>query len=239
MGLSLSLLLSAWNGTLRYMFSGLKDTIETVIARSPSFKKEDSEIVNKGLDKLVIERSMSFQNWESMEVNLEPSDSSKNAVPDSEKSDSISSIGKNCEKMKIKKPTILLPKPVILFSPKPVCQLDAAATKLQKVYKSYRTRRNLADCAVVVEELWYVYILSQFLSFLEFSTFVSEINSNCHRWKALDFAALKQSSVSFFNIEKPETAVSRWSRARTRAARVLSYYLTNLGKKKVLLETLH
>lgn len=40
------------------------------------------------------------------------------------------------------------------------------------------------------------------------------------RWKALDFAALKRSSVSFFNVEKPETAVSRWARARTRAAKV-------------------
>lgn len=41
------------------------------------------------------------------------------------------------------------------------------------------------------------------------------------RWKLLDFAVLKCSSVSFFEIEKPETAVSRWSRARTRAAKVL------------------
>ncbi|KAJ0964580.1 hypothetical protein J5N97_025718 [Dioscorea zingiberensis] len=80
-----------------------------------------------------------------------------------------------------------------LFSPRPISELDAAAVMLQKVYKSYRTRRNLADCAVVVEELW---------------------------WKALDFASLKHSSISFFNVEKPETAISRWARARTRAAKV-------------------
>ncbi|KAK9692425.1 hypothetical protein RND81_09G263400 [Saponaria officinalis] len=68
-----------------------------------------------------------------------------------------------------------------------------AALKLQKVYKSFRTRRKLADCAVLVEQSW---------------------------WKLLDFAELKHSSISFFDIQHHETAISRWSRAKTRAAKV-------------------
>ncbi|XP_009798415.1 IQ domain-containing protein IQM6-like [Nicotiana sylvestris] len=70
---------------------------------------------------------------------------------------------------------------------------DRAALKLQKTYKSFRTRRQLADCAVLVEQRW---------------------------WKLLDTVELKHSSISFFDIEKPQTAVSRWSRALTRAAKV-------------------
>ena len=30
-----------------------------------------------------------------------------------------------------------------------------AALKLQKVYKSFRTRRKLADCAILIEQSWY------------------------------------------------------------------------------------
>ncbi|PSS21104.1 IQ domain-containing protein [Actinidia chinensis var. chinensis] len=68
-----------------------------------------------------------------------------------------------------------------------------AAVKLQKVYKSFRTRRQVADCAVLVEQRWR---------------------------KVLDFTELNRISISFFDFEKPETVASRWSRARTRAAKV-------------------
>uniref|UniRef100_A0A7N0U8K3 Uncharacterized protein n=2 Tax=Kalanchoe fedtschenkoi TaxID=63787 RepID=A0A7N0U8K3_KALFE len=101
---------------------------------------------------------------------------------------------KICEGIQIpKSSSVMLAQPVGVMSPRPEEELDAAATKVQKFYRSYRTRRNLADCAVVIQELW---------------------------WKALDSASLKQSSVTYFDIEKQETAGSRWSRAKTRAAKV-------------------
>lgn len=69
----------------------------------------------------------------------------------------------------------------------------AAAVKLQKVYRSYRTRRRLADSAVVAEELW---------------------------WKAIDYARLNHSTASFYDFSKPETVTSRWTRISLNASKV-------------------
>ncbi|KAM0011831.1 putative IQ domain-containing protein IQM [Helianthus debilis subsp. tardiflorus] len=88
-------------------------------------------------------------------------------------------------------------------------QEHEAAIKLQKVYKSFRTRRKLADCAVQIEQ---------------------------SLWKLIDFAELKQSSISFFNLEKQETAFSRWSRARTRAAKVGKGLSKNSKAQKLALQ---
>jgi hypothetical protein len=48
---------------------------------------------------------------------------------------------------------------------------QAAALRLQKVYKSFRTRRQLADCAVLVEQRWYCHVLC--------------CCSDCHGWGTL------------------------------------------------------
>ncbi|KAI5445507.1 IQ domain-containing protein IQM4 [Lathyrus oleraceus] len=172
MGLSLSILTSAWEEIVRHSLFGLSFNYSfgskdgAMILRARSFNKREPEATTRNI-------STRLEDYRPEHVTLET----------------------NVEEKLHQKavPLLSLPKEVVFSSPRPVSELDAAATKVQKVYKSYRTRRNLADCAVIVEELW---------------------------WKALDSAALERSSVSFFDEQKQETAVSRWGRARTRAAKV-------------------
>ncbi|KAL5765305.1 hypothetical protein ACOSQ2_017899 [Xanthoceras sorbifolium] len=168
------------------------DEVKTPV-RSVSFNRRDLEptiLKSLGSGRMVVEGSVSFK-----ESELEAMISQMSSSLEKEKDEFITLIKRKDREMdngstgsdRSKEMCLKLP----VLDPKN--PKHEAAIKLQKVYKSFRTRRKLADCAVLVEQSW---------------------------WKLLDFAELKRSSISYFDIEKHETAISRWSRARTRAAKV-------------------
>ncbi|KAL8255539.1 hypothetical protein R6Q59_030606 [Mikania micrantha] len=163
-----------------------------------SINLDDGEVKRLGLScsfKIQDSKPSAMQLMDSQEMKIEKSVSFK-----------VSS-DKHVEKTEI---TFESPRSVNVFEDvEPVSPKHEAATKLQKVYKSFRIRRKLADCAVLIEQSW---------------------------WELLDFAELKRSSVSFFDLDKKETAISRWSRARTRAAKVGKGLSKNGKAQKLALE---
>ncbi|KAJ0008231.1 hypothetical protein Pint_28970 [Pistacia integerrima] len=84
---------------------------------------------------------------------------------------------------------------------------DRLDTAATKLQKFHKSYRT--DCAVVIEALW---------------------------WKEMEYAALRRSSVSFFTADhKSETAVSKWERARIRAAKIGKGLSKNEKAQKLVL----
>ncbi|KAB2015315.1 hypothetical protein ES319_D08G016100v1 [Gossypium barbadense] len=169
--------------------------------RSISFKISDSEptiLKSCGSGKMILERSVSFKGRDLEETMTSAIDEAV-ASSKSKAMDAVESLNPDFSLESSKESRVS-----DLNNP----QMEAAI-RLQKVYKSFRTRRKLADCAVLVEQSW---------------------------WKLLDFAELKRSSISFFDMDKHETAISRWSRARTRAAKVGKGLFKNDKAQKLALQ---
>lgn len=135
-----------------------KDEARTPV-RSISFNGRDSDpTIVKSLvsGKMIVEGSVSFRKRElgtliSITSPLLEEKKQETVVPDNPKSDES-----NIQYPIPKSSTGITQE---LFPLDPSSPKHEAATKLQKVYKSFRTRRKLADCAVLIAQSWYASLL--------------------------------------------------------------------------------
>lgn len=95
----------------------------------------------------LLERSLSFKNWEA-EVAADGPDTATRSINGARPGTLV------LQSPGTKQSPRPSPSKAHYISPRPHTQLDDAATKVQKLFKGHRTRRNLADCAIVIEELW-------------------------------------------------------------------------------------
>jgi len=131
------------------------DEIKTPM-RSVSFKNEDLEptiLKSLGSGKMTIEASVSFKRKD-----IDNIISTNTLSFDKEENMPISRTSKKSKEMDdlpFKSECQLETIQSALLNPNSPKHI--AALKLQKVYKSFRTRRKLADCAILVEQSWYFF----------------------------------------------------------------------------------
>jgi len=128
------------------------DEIKTPL-RSISFKSEDLEptiLKSIGSGKMTIETAVSFKKTDfdnilsTNTLSFDKDDNNNTLI--SKKSREFDDLSHKSERQEVETIQSALLNP---GSPKHI-----AALKLQKVYKSFRTRRKLADCAILVEQSW-------------------------------------------------------------------------------------
>lgn len=137
------------------------DEIKTSPVRSASFTNEDdlepTILKSKGSkENMTIEAPrLSFKR-----KHMENTTSTETLVFDKEMDDD-QSLGSKCQVEKIQSALVVPNNPEHM-----------AALKLQKVYRSFRTRRKLADCAVLIEQSWYfIYYCNEKTPFSSFTKF--------------------------------------------------------------------
>lgn len=107
-----------------------------------------------GSRKMIIEGSLSFKRRQSNPFSLQTTISIKAPCLNEENFDPSANFkSKENDDSLLRSSSFPERIPALLLS-EPSSPKDAAAVTLQKIYKSFRTRRHLADYAVLVEQRW-------------------------------------------------------------------------------------